>query len=172
MAQKFERLLGTYRRPDGREWSGQKIDDATGWVVTCSYITNLREGCIRNPGMEKLRAIATAMGFPQKLWFEDCNNSLKGIPAVSSDERKDIAGKTDRQFEVILDNNTGELNSNSEVARKSLGDLTEEEVEGIRTGTSANPSVTQIIALAGVFGIHTSYFIERGRSRRSSTGKP
>jgi transcriptional regulator with XRE-family HTH domain len=161
IAQKFEHLLGTYRRPDGREWSGQEIEDATGGVVTCSYITNLRKGYIRNPGYEKLRAIAKAMGFPPKLWFEDISNSLEEIPAESSNKRKDIAGKTDRLFEAILDNNTREPYTNPEVARKSLSDLTEEEVEGIRTGTSANPSVTQIIVLADVFGIHTSYFIDR-----------
>lgn len=163
IAQKFEHLLGTYRRPFGLEWSGQEIDDATGGVVTCSYITNLRKGCIRNPGYEKLRAIAKAMGFPLKLWFEDSGNSLDGIPAVSGDKRKDISGKTDRLFEAIWDNNSGESYTNAEVARKSLGDFTEEEVEGIRTDTSANPSVTQIIARAVVFGIHTSYFIDRGK---------
>jgi transcriptional regulator with XRE-family HTH domain len=161
ITQKFEDLLGTYRRPDGREWSGQEINDATAGVVTCSDITKLRKGRISNPGYEKLRAIAKAMGFPPKLWFADSNNTLEGIPAVSSDKRKDIAGKTDRLFEEILDNNTGEPYTNAEVARKSLGDLTEEELEGISTGTSANPSVTQIIAVADVFGIHTSYFIDR-----------
>jgi len=52
-----------YRRPDGRRWSGQEIDEATGGVVTRSYVTNLRKGRIDNPGFEKLRAIAKAMGF-------------------------------------------------------------------------------------------------------------
>jgi hypothetical protein len=36
IAQKFERLLEMYRRPDGRRWSGQEIDEATGGVVTRS----------------------------------------------------------------------------------------------------------------------------------------
>src|SRR5215211_5415953 len=30
IAQKFEALLEMYRRPDGRKWSGQEIDEATG----------------------------------------------------------------------------------------------------------------------------------------------
>jgi hypothetical protein len=58
IAQKFEALLETYRRPDGHRWTGQQIDDATGRVVTRSYVTNLRKGRIDNPGYEKMRAIA------------------------------------------------------------------------------------------------------------------
>jgi hypothetical protein len=36
IAQKFEAFLETYRRLDGRRWSGQEIDEATGSVVTRS----------------------------------------------------------------------------------------------------------------------------------------
>ncbi len=59
IAHKFESLLEIYRRPDGRRWSGQQIDEATG-VVTRSYATNLRKGRIENRGYEKMRAIAKA----------------------------------------------------------------------------------------------------------------
>ncbi len=71
VAQKFEHLLDTYRRADGHKWTGAELDDATGGVVTRSYITNLRKGRIENPGYEKLRAIAKAMGFPPEAWFEE-----------------------------------------------------------------------------------------------------
>ena len=70
IAQKFERLLAMYRHSDGRKWSGQEIDEATGGVVTRSYVTNLKKGRIENPGFEKLRAIAKVMDFPPELWFE------------------------------------------------------------------------------------------------------
>jgi transcriptional regulator with XRE-family HTH domain len=39
--------------------------------VPRSYVTNLRKGRIENPGYEKLAAIATAMGFPPEVWFEE-----------------------------------------------------------------------------------------------------
>ena len=45
--------------------------DATGGVVTRSYVSNLREGRIENPGLAKLEAIAEAMGFPPRLGFGD-----------------------------------------------------------------------------------------------------
>ena len=163
IAQKFELLLEAYRHPDGRKWSGQEIDDATGGVVTRSYVTNLRKGRIQNPGYEKLRAIAKAMGFPPELWFEESESFVKRSSIVSSDGHEDIAEKTNHLFEAILNERTGEAYTNAEIARMSLGDLTEEEVEGIRNGTIPNPSVDQVIALADVFGVHPSYFLERGK---------
>jgi transcriptional regulator with XRE-family HTH domain len=48
------------------------------------------------------------------------------------------------------------------VARMSLGDLTEGEVENIRTGATPNPSVDKVVALAEVFGVHPSYFLDVG----------
>ena len=68
--------METYRRPDGRQWTGQELDEATGGVVTRSYVTNLRKGRIDNPGYEKLRAIAKVMGFPPELWFQEGGSSV------------------------------------------------------------------------------------------------
>ena len=42
----------------------------------------------------------------------------------------------------------------------SLGDLTEEEVEGIRSGRIEDPSVSQVAALAEVFGVRALWFME------------
>jgi transcriptional regulator with XRE-family HTH domain len=71
IAKKFGGLLETYRRPGGRGGSGQEIDEATGGIVTRSYVTNPRKGRTGNPGYEKLRAIARALGFPPELCFVD-----------------------------------------------------------------------------------------------------
>jgi hypothetical protein len=62
IAQKCELLLDTYRHADGRRWSGQEIDEATGGIVPRSYVTNLRKGRIENPGYEKMRALAKGQG--------------------------------------------------------------------------------------------------------------
>jgi transcriptional regulator with XRE-family HTH domain len=94
IAQKFEHFLDTYRRPDGSRWGGQDLHDATGGVVTRSYVTSLRKGRIENPGFEKLRAIAKAMGFPPELWFEDVENlgNLSGTrPAWFLDGEDNLA---------------------------------------------------------------------------------
>ena len=81
VAQRFERFLDTYRRPDGQRWGGAELEKATGGIVTRSYITNLRKGRMENPGLEKMRAIAKAMGFPPEMWFEEDLGGEGGLPA-------------------------------------------------------------------------------------------
>jgi hypothetical protein len=44
----------------------------------------------------------------------------------------------------------------------SVGVLTEEVVEGMRTGKISDPTVGQVAALAAVFGVPTSYLVDRG----------
>jgi transcriptional regulator with XRE-family HTH domain len=46
---------------------------------------------------------------------------------------------------------------------QALGVLAEEDVEGIRSGRIADPSISQIAALAAAFGVPPSYLLDRGR---------
>jgi hypothetical protein len=127
-------------------------------VVTRSYVTNLRKGRIENPGYEKMRAIAKAMGFAPEVWFED-------IPPdgarVRPDEDQGVAGRVEHLFSVVRHPRTEESYTNAEVARMSAGGLTEEEVEGIRTGQVPDPTRGQVAALAAVFGVEPSYLVDR-----------
>ena len=75
IAEKFEKLLDSYRHPDGSRWTGQQLDEATDGVVPRAYFTNLQKGRIKSPGHDKLAAIAKAMGFPPAAWFEDGTDS-------------------------------------------------------------------------------------------------
>ena len=125
-----------------------------------AYVTNLRKGRIDNPGYEKMRAIARVMGFPPALWFEDApGDEVLVYPA----EDRDLAGRVGHLFETIRHPSTGEPFTNADVARMSSGGLTEEEVEGIRTGRTADPTVGQVAALAAVFGVEPSYLVDRGK---------
>jgi transcriptional regulator with XRE-family HTH domain len=159
IAQKFEGLLEMYRRPDGRRWTGQEIDEATGGVVTRSYITNLRKGRIESPGYEKLRAIAKAMGFAPEVWFED--GLGEGRSVGEAEDSRGLSGRVEHVFEVVRNPKTGERYTNAEVARMTLGDLSEDDVERIRTGDVSDPSVGQVAALASVFGVEPSYLLDR-----------
>src|SRR5215217_3114766 len=159
IAQKFEALLEIYRRPDGRKWSGQEMDEATGGVVSRSYVTNLRKGRIENPGYEKMRATAKAMGFAPEVWFEDGLGEGRSIG--QAEESRGVAARLEHLFEVVRNPKTGEPYTNAEVARMTLGDLSEEDVERIRTGAVSDPTVGQVAALAGVFGVDPSYLIDR-----------
>jgi transcriptional regulator with XRE-family HTH domain len=160
VAQKFEALLEMYRRPDGRRWTGQEIDEATGGVVTRSYVTNLRKGRIENPGYEKLAAMAKAMGFPPEVWFED--GLGEGLSIRQAEESRGVAARLEHLFEVVRNPRTGEPYTSDEVARMTLGDLSEEEVERIRTGADSDPTVGQVAALVSVFGVEPSYLLDRG----------
>src|SRR5215208_2394335 len=160
IAQKFEGLLEMYRHPDGRRWSGQKIDEATGDVVTRSYVTNFRKGRIENPGYEKLRAIAKTMGFAPEVWFEDGLGEGRSIG--QPEEPRGVAGRLEHLFEVVRNPKTGKPYTNGEVARMTLGDLSEEDVQKIRTGAIGDPTVGQVAALAGVFGVEPSHLLDRG----------
>ncbi len=168
IARKFEALLDVYRRADGRRWSGQGLSDATGGIVTRSYVTNLRKGRIENPGYEKLDAIARAMGFSPELWFEDGDDRSGRVVVKSGEEKRDIAARVNHLFEVIRNQKTGEAYTNAEVARMSLrgltardGGITEEEIRGLRSGEIPNPSVNQVAALADFFGVQPSYFVDQ-----------
>jgi transcriptional regulator with XRE-family HTH domain len=160
IAQKFEALLEMYRHPDGRKWSGQEIDEATGGVVTRSYITNLRKGRIENPGYTKLAAMAKAMGFAPEVWFEDGLGKEQSIG--QAEESRGVAARLKHLFEVVRNPKTGKPYTNGEVARMTLGDLSEEDVDKIRTGAIGDPTVSQVAALAGVFGVEPSHLLDRG----------
>lgn len=163
IAERFEVLLAAYPHPDGRPWSGQEIDVATGSVVTRSYVTNLRKGRIENPGYEKLRAIAKALGFPPELWFDEelrWDSVTQEEPGLGD---SGIASKVSYLMEMPGDQTSGKSYTDADVARLSFGDLSEKDVEAIRTGSSPDPSVDQITALADVFGVHPSYFLNRAK---------
>jgi transcriptional regulator with XRE-family HTH domain len=162
IAQKFEALLEIYRQPDGRKWSGQEIDEATGGVVSRSYITNLRKGRIDNPGYEKMRAIAKAMGFAPEVWFEDGLSKERSIG--QAEDSRDVAARLQHLFEVVRNPKTGKSYTNAEVARMTLGDLSEEDVERITSGAVSDPTVSQVSALASVFGVEPSYLLDRGEA--------
>jgi transcriptional regulator with XRE-family HTH domain len=159
VAQRFEHLLDTFRWPDGSRWTEQQLDEATGGVVARSYFTNLRKGRIDSPGYEKMLAIAKAMGFPPEAWFEDAPDSTRATPAKG----QHLAGRVGHLFETIVHPGTGESYTNAEVARMSAGNLTEGEVEDIRTGDIGDPTVSQVSALAAAFGVPPSYLLDRGK---------
>jgi hypothetical protein len=136
VAQRFERLLDAHRRPDDSRWTGQKLDEATGGVVTRSYVTNLRKGRIENPGYEKMLAIVKAMGFPPEAWFDYVpGGEERAVPV----EGWDLGARVKHLFDTVVHPRTGEPYTYAEVARMSAGGLTEGEVESIGPARSPTP---------------------------------
>ena len=74
--------------------------------MTRSYVSNLRKGRIENPGFEKLKAIAKAMGFPPELWFEDVENlseSSGAYPSWFMDSEDNLALLDEELVEALRD---------------------------------------------------------------------
>jgi transcriptional regulator with XRE-family HTH domain len=99
------------------------------------------------------------MGFPPEVWFED--GLGEGRSVGQAEESRGVAGRLEHLFEVVRNPKTGEPYTNAEVARMTLGDLSEEEVERIRTGAVSDPSVGQVAALASAFGVESSYLLDK-----------
>jgi hypothetical protein len=110
-------------------------------------------------------AIAKAMGFAPEVWFDE--RLGEGRLVGQAEESRGVAGRLEHVFEVVRNPKTGEPYTNAEVARMTLGDLSEEEVERIRTGDVSDPTVGQVAALASVFGVEPSYLLDRGDRRYS-----
>ena len=94
------------------------------------------------------------------MWFEHGLSKERSIG--QAEVSYGVVARLEHLFEVVSNPKTGEPYTNAEVARMTLGDLSEEEVERIRTGAISDPTVGQVAALAGVFGVEPSYLLDRG----------
>jgi len=108
--------------------------------------------------MDKLAALTKAMGFPPALWFEEGLSGADGRGAAGRPEG--LAGRIGRLFDAIEDPKTGETYTNSKIARMSLGDLSEADVEGLRSGSVSDPPLSHLLALARAFGVEPSYLVD------------
>lgn len=149
IAERFEVLLAAHPHRDGRAWSGQEIDEATGGVVTRSYVTNLRKGRIENPGYEKLRAIAKAVGFAPELWFEEDLVSGSSAWVASDRDRATLPEKVAHLMQTPASETSRKAYADADVARLSFGVLSEEDVRAIRTVALPDPSGDQIMGACG-----------------------
>jgi transcriptional regulator with XRE-family HTH domain len=155
--ERFKRLLKRCRKPDGSEWMPAEIRDATNGFVNLSYISNLQAGRIRKPGLDKLKAIAEAMGFPWQLWFEDSEDWEK-ITEKQAGDRRSVADLLNHLFAVVDNFRTGRPYTTKEVAQLSAGKLTQGQVEDMRRGRLENPTLEQLLALSDVFGVDPGYW--------------
>jgi transcriptional regulator with XRE-family HTH domain len=164
----FRRLLGAYPHPEGGAWTGARMEEATSGFVNASYFSNLLGDRIKQPGLDKLKAIAETMGFPAQLWLEEPESW--GYPRESGEltlVSKDVPLKDllNDLFASISDERTGEALTNAEVARRTAGRVTEEELQSMRSGELENPTLQQLLALSRAFDVDPAYWLRRGEDR-------
>jgi transcriptional regulator with XRE-family HTH domain len=163
-SERFERFLQLYRKSDGSRWTPAEIQRATNGFVNLSYISSLRTDRIRNPGTDKLRAIAEVMGFPWELWYEDPENWDAVIQREEGEERS-LADLLNHLFDVVENFRTHRPYTSEEVATLSRGKLTREEVVAMRSGELENPTMDQLLALSDVFGVDPAYWFSGSPER-------
>jgi transcriptional regulator with XRE-family HTH domain len=162
--EKFEILLDLYRRPDGKKWNTAELERATGGFLNRSYVTNLRKGRIKQPRLEKLQAIAKAMGFPPEFWFSEPEEWSASGKLRAERVGGAISERLNHLFEITRNERTQEPFTNAEVANLSGGRLSEAEVEDLRSGKLTDPTIAQLLALSEIFEVDQSYwFMEEER---------
>lgn len=176
-AEKFRIMLRLIPAPDGGEWSGTKMERATGGRVSTSYFSTLRDGHVETPRADKIEAVAEAMGFPPGLWFEDLRwwreleetwergggveAALGGASEGASGAGGRLARLLERLMETRVDPETGEPFTAERIAALSGGVLTVEDVEAILAGRLTDPTWAQVLALCDVFEVDPVYWSGR-----------
>ncbi len=164
----FQRLLEAYPHPEGGAWTGARMEEATSGFVNASYFSNLLGERIKQPGLDKLKAIAGTMGFPAHLWLEEPERW--GDPQGSGDltftpKDASLRDLLNDLFASTPDERTNEAMTNAEVAKRAAGKVTEEELELMRSGEHENPTLQQLLALSRAFDVDPAYWFRRGEDR-------
>lgn len=140
------------------------MEEATAGFVSASYFSNLLNDNIKQPGLDKLKAIAETMGFPAQLWLEeveDLSNRPSGahVPGQQGTTFRELLNNL---FAAHADPETGEHPSNAEIARRTAGRVTREELERMRSGEVENPTLEQILRISEAFDVDPSYWLHHG----------
>lgn len=167
-ADMFRALLEAYPREDGTSWTGPKMEHATGGLVNSAYFSNLLNGRINQPGLDKLKAIADVMGFPAQLWLED--PGMWGATGPQETLRftstsVSFAELLNSLFETITNEKTGEPFSPAEIVNITSGQVNELQLQQMRDGRMENPTIETVLALSEAFGIDFSYWFRRNKGR-------
>lgn len=164
----FRRLLEAYPHPEGGRWNGPRMEEATAGFVNASYFSNLLNDRMKQPGLDKLKAIADAMGFPPHLWLQDPDTRGRPGeigPLASADENLRFQDLVNNLFASMPDERSGEPLTNAEVARRTAGKVTERDLELMRSGELDNPHLEQVLAISRAFDVDPAYWFRRGTTK-------
>lgn len=158
--EKLQMFLDSHRKPDGSRWTNRDIETATGGFVNVNYITNLKHDRIRQPGSDRLAAIAHVMGFPEELWYRREEDFDAEIRQLSLERRAtSLSEKLNFLFDYFSERRKKQRPlTNREVAQQTLGELSEQDIVAIRSGEVDDLTGRQYEALSRVFGVDLSYW--------------
>jgi transcriptional regulator with XRE-family HTH domain len=70
VSEKIDHLFHTVRRPDGREFTYDEVEQGTAGRVSRSYVWKLRHGRNRNPSLDVIEALSEFFGVPPLYFFD------------------------------------------------------------------------------------------------------
>lgn len=172
---KFRIMLAIIAAPDGGEWGPSKMNKATSGAIGTSYFNALRDGHVKVPKADKMKAVADVMGFPPQLWFKDLRwwqqtyNRWETGDDLSSLLAQD-GQQTSLQIRIsrLLNNliqlkphrDSGEPLSDEEIASRSDGVLDSDRVSNLRDGAFTVADKDELAALCKVFKVSPAYWHE------------
>lgn len=175
--EKFERLLELFPHPDRRDyedpekrkWRMYELVAGSNGELSAGYLSALRRGKNKRPGMYYLDLIANLIGFPFELWLtepeqwpgiiaENSAGDANGFVPEQDASTESYAQLVETLFVTVTNRKTGRGFTNAEVAERTRGVLRESDIEELRDGTFDRPSQGELIALSNAFGIDVSYW--------------
>lgn len=159
-AEKFRRFEEQYRKPDGTKWRNKDIEDATDGFVSGNYISNLKQGRYKNPGHDRLLAIAEVMGFPAELWYYG-DEQVPGedtARGVESEGKSTLAEKLNFLMGARNDPRTGEALTEEAVSELAAEAASAADLRAARKGEISRLSPDQYHALSNVFGVDMAFW--------------
>lgn len=177
-AEKFELLLERFPHPERqyhedpeqRKWKMFEIRDETRGEISVAYLSALRKGKNKRPGMKYLDLIANVMDFPIELWLSEPSQwptvSEKGdqlagshVPNIDdTDVNESYAGLLNHLFSSVINRKTGHTFTEGEIAQRTGEVLTESDIAALRNGSFNRPSRVELIALSNAFSVSVNYW--------------
>lgn len=137
-------------------------------TISHQTVANIRDGAVKNPGVDSLRALANVFGVRLGFFLEEDDPSAHATdvstprPPAQSIPAALLSARLNRLFETIHPKDRGPYNSRdaAEAITERGCVVTELQIERLRSGTWEPTSHEQFEALASFFGVPLSYFTD------------
>jgi transcriptional regulator with XRE-family HTH domain len=95
VSEKIDHLFRAVRRPDGREFTYDDVEQGTGSRISRSYIWKLRHGRNRNPSLDVIEAMSEFWGVLPEFFFEQAaiDDKAESDAAAVADLLRDPAAR-------------------------------------------------------------------------------
>ncbi|MEU8586798.1 hypothetical protein AB0C59_07280 [Streptomyces sp. NPDC048664] len=189
IAERLDRLILT-RHPDGqgpgsereiarrsREFARTHPEAPT---ISHQSVANIRDGVVKNPSVDSLRALANVFGVRLGFFLEEEPPAPLQAPTSNATEPSDrqprpaalgLSTRLNRLFETMHPKERGSYSSRevADAIAARGGSISEDEIEHLRDGRWDPTSYEQFETLAAFFGVPVAYFVDDDTAARVSS---